>query len=50
MAVPNLLPEGGYRDAVVAGETMSRALCAGGGQVLVVVVGRCLSFGFSLGH
>ena len=29
---------------------MSRALCDGAGQVLVVVVGRCLSFGFSLGH
>ena len=30
---------------------MSRALFADVGQVLVVVVvGRCLSFGFSLGH
>ena len=29
---------------------MSRALCVGASQVLVVVVGRCLSFGFSLGH
>ena len=29
---------------------MSKALSSGIGQVLVVVVGRCLSFRFSLGH